>query len=56
MFSRKPQTILTSKKVNSIKTRSDKRGSLKEALMTAPSEVRDLYYVSIGGVSMPISK
>lgn len=56
MFSRKPQTILTSKKLNAIPP-SKKSVITKETEMTSPAEAHtDMVYVSIAGVSMPISK
>ena len=57
MFSRKPQTILTSKKLNAMKTKAKKSVIMKETEMTSPAELyTDMVYVSIGGVTMPISK
>lgn len=57
MFSRKPQTILTSKKMNAMKNKAKKSVITRETEMTSPAEVHtDMVYVSIAGVSMPISK
>lgn len=57
MYSRKPQTILTSRIANSMKAKTKKSVIVKEAEMTSPSEDRsNVAYINIGGVSMPISK
>lgn len=56
MYSRKPQTILTSREINSVSAKAKKSVISKETEMTSPAEIRNTVYVSIGGMVMPISK
>lgn len=56
MFSRKPQTILTSTKSNMVTKKARKSFIQKESELTSPAAVRDMYYINVAGVTMPIHK
>ena len=55
MYSRKPQTILTSRKLNSVSSKAKAHESVREQSFTSPAENHfGTMYVNIGGVAMPI--
>jgi len=58
MFTRKPQTILTTKMANAkIRNKKTSVDFTREIDFTAPAEVKNgLLYVTIAGLTMPTNK
>ena len=55
MYSRKPQTILTSRMINSKNAKRSAQTTIKEPSFTSPAESHyGTMYINIAGVAMPI--